>query len=102
MLKNTPVEFFEGIREILSKNAKIAYDILYSTPGLFPVRPKGAMYMMVGKWLLSFVQFLMRFLVFNWIVKITTRRRLHVFVCSLVKRFYYLLKLNQFSLLANV
>lgn len=48
ILDNTPAEFFEHVQKVLTLNAKIAYNTLAGVPGLKPVRPQGAMYMMVG------------------------------------------------------
>jgi len=47
ILKNTPPEFFSNVTRVCYKNAKIAHKKLRATPGLFPVMPSGAMYMMV-------------------------------------------------------
>uniref|UniRef100_A0A914XN64 Tyrosine aminotransferase n=1 Tax=Plectus sambesii TaxID=2011161 RepID=A0A914XN64_9BILA len=48
ILDNTPAEFFEHVRNVLTLNAKAAYNTLSAVPGLKPVRPQGAMYMMIG------------------------------------------------------
>lgn len=48
ILDETPVSFFEQIKKLLSSNAKTVYDYLSRVPGLRPVRPNGAMYMIIG------------------------------------------------------
>uniref|UniRef100_A0A914HW76 Tyrosine aminotransferase n=1 Tax=Globodera rostochiensis TaxID=31243 RepID=A0A914HW76_GLORO len=48
ILRDTPQSFFDNIKNLLSQNAQIVYDILARVPGLKPLRPQGAMYMMVG------------------------------------------------------
>lgn len=48
ILSNTPQSYFDGVIDILSKNARCAYDALSIVVGLKPVLPRGAMYMMVG------------------------------------------------------
>eukprot|EP00095_Tigriopus_kingsejongensis_P009478 maker-scaffold322_size207131-snap-gene-1.15 protein:Tk09478 transcript:maker-scaffold322_size207131-snap-gene-1.15-mRNA-1 annotation:"tyrosine aminotransferase" len=48
ILKNTPKSFFDDTINIIESNAKIAYSKLVKIPGLKPVMPSGAMYMMVG------------------------------------------------------
>ncbi|GBM82733.1 Tyrosine aminotransferase [Araneus ventricosus] len=48
ILKDTPETFFEDNIETVQRNANLAYSFLNDVPGLCPVMPKGAMYMMVG------------------------------------------------------
>lgn len=48
ILEKTPQKYFDGVIDILNKNAKLAYDILKDIRGLKPVMPAGAMYMMIG------------------------------------------------------
>jgi len=48
ILKETPETFFQNTLDIIEENAKIAYERLSTVPGLNPVMPDGAMYMMVG------------------------------------------------------
>ncbi|TMS36731.1 hypothetical protein L596_003825 [Steinernema carpocapsae] len=48
ILAETPQSFFDNIKSVLARNAQIVHDALSKVPGLKPVRPQGAMYMMVG------------------------------------------------------
>lgn len=48
ILKETPEEYFQYNRNVISRNAEIIYDILKDVPGLMPLKPQGAMYMMIG------------------------------------------------------
>ncbi len=48
ILKDTPVTFFHETLETIEANAKLAFERLSNVPGLHPVMPSGAMYMMVG------------------------------------------------------
>lgn len=48
ILENTPQSYFDGVIEILSENAMLAYGRLKLVSGLNPIMPNGAMYMMVG------------------------------------------------------
>lgn len=48
ILNDTPQGFFDECIEIVQKNAVLAYSLLNSIPGLRPIMPAGAMYMMVG------------------------------------------------------
>lgn len=48
ILENTPKSFFDGVISILSENAKVAYNMLKQVHALNPIKPNGAMYMMVG------------------------------------------------------
>ncbi|GIY31821.1 tyrosine aminotransferase [Caerostris extrusa] len=57
ILRDTPETFFEDNIETVQRNANLAYSILNDVPGLCPVMPKGAMYMMVGIQKTSFPKF---------------------------------------------
>uniref|UniRef100_A0A0N5AR10 Tyrosine aminotransferase n=1 Tax=Syphacia muris TaxID=451379 RepID=A0A0N5AR10_9BILA len=48
ILDKTPQSFFDNMRQKLEINANVAYSILSQIPGLYPVKPEGAMYMSVG------------------------------------------------------
>ncbi|GMT05858.1 hypothetical protein PENTCL1PPCAC_28032 [Pristionchus entomophagus] len=48
ILRDTPQSFFDNVKDVLSANASVVYNSLRMVPGLHPVRPSGAMYMMVG------------------------------------------------------
>lgn len=48
ILKNTPQKFYDELVETLQNHANIAYQMLKEIPGLTPIMPSGAMYMMVG------------------------------------------------------
>ncbi|CAG2120499.1 unnamed protein product, partial [Medioppia subpectinata] len=47
ILKNTPKHFFESTIHFLHANALLAYNALKEMPGLHPIMPSGAMYIMV-------------------------------------------------------
>ncbi|XP_067130747.1 tyrosine aminotransferase-like [Centruroides vittatus] len=47
ILNNTPQSFFDETIEIVNSNAKFAHSYLSKIPGLHPITPAGAMYMMV-------------------------------------------------------
>ncbi len=47
ILKETPQCFFDNTIKVIQRNAKLAYERLSQIPGLCPVMPSGAMYMMV-------------------------------------------------------
>ena len=47
ILKSTPKSFFDHTISFVKKNAETAFRKLRSVPGLMPVMPQGAMYMMV-------------------------------------------------------
>lgn len=47
ILSSTPPEFFSSAINLVHKNAKIAFKKLRGVPGLLPVMPSAAMYMMV-------------------------------------------------------
>lgn len=57
ILKKTPKEFFERTKNILSENAATAMNELEGVPGISPVRPNGAMYLMIGLNMDSFPEF---------------------------------------------
>jgi len=48
ILKETPASFFNETLDVIEANAKLAFEKLSQVPGLRPVMPSGAMYMMVG------------------------------------------------------
>lgn len=48
ILANTPAAFYEDTARRLQQHARIAFECLRQVPGLTPVMPQGAMYMMVG------------------------------------------------------
>ncbi|KFM66419.1 Tyrosine aminotransferase, partial [Stegodyphus mimosarum] len=48
ILKDTPQKFFNEVIISVKTNASIAYSVLSEIPGLMPIMPSGAMYMMVG------------------------------------------------------
>ena len=47
ILKDTPRSFYDDTLDTIEANAKIAFEKLSQVPGLRPVMPSGAMYMMV-------------------------------------------------------
>ncbi|CAK9798555.1 Tyrosine aminotransferase [Anthophora plagiata] len=47
ILKNTPQEFYDGTMTTLHNHSKLAYNCVIKVPGLKPIMPDGAMYMMV-------------------------------------------------------
>jgi tyrosine aminotransferase len=47
ILANTPKSFFDKTINVIQDNAKLAFKLLRVIPGLMPVMPQGAMYMMV-------------------------------------------------------
>merc|ERR1711936_271704 len=57
ILKNTPPSFFEKTIKTVKKNADLAFRKLRNTPGLIPIMPRGAMYMMVKMDMERFPQF---------------------------------------------
>lgn len=57
ILTKTPEDFFQHTREVLSCNAAIVMEELRESPGLTPIRPNGAMYLMVGLEMKSFPEF---------------------------------------------
>ena len=48
ILNNTPQSYFKEMISYVEENAEIAYNILAKIPSLKPIKPQGAMYMMVG------------------------------------------------------
>lgn len=48
ILKDTPEEFFQNSKNVIGDNADIVFEALSKVKGLKPVKPYGAMYMMVG------------------------------------------------------
>merc|ERR1712038_1480277 len=48
ILENTPAEFFDSTIATIQANAEFAYSAIEKNPGLKPVMPQGAMYMMIG------------------------------------------------------
>jgi tyrosine aminotransferase len=48
ILRDTPQSYFDNIKDVISKNAAIVFEVLSRVPGLRPLRPQGAMYGMVG------------------------------------------------------
>ncbi|XP_015112413.1 tyrosine aminotransferase [Diachasma alloeum] len=57
ILKNTPQRFYDDIIRILHNHSKLIYDLIEKVPGLKPIMPDGAMYMMVCIDLESFPEF---------------------------------------------
>ncbi|XP_034945668.1 tyrosine aminotransferase isoform X2 [Chelonus insularis] len=47
ILKNTPQKFFDNIIKTLYHHAQISYNFIKDIPGLKPIMPDGAMYMML-------------------------------------------------------
>ncbi|XP_026468474.1 tyrosine aminotransferase-like [Ctenocephalides felis] len=48
ILADTPQEYYDDLVLTLARHAKLAYEMLKDLPGLTPVMPQGAMYMMIG------------------------------------------------------
>jgi len=48
LFDNTPKEWFDANMAFIEGNAKLAFNTLSAIPGLKPIKPRGAMYMMVG------------------------------------------------------
>lgn len=48
ILNNTPAEFYQSTISFLKSNSEICFSELSTVPGLNPVMPSGAMYLMVG------------------------------------------------------
>jgi tyrosine aminotransferase len=57
ILEETPASFYQETLKTIEFNARLAFDRLKRVPGLKPVMPEGAMYMMVGMDLKSFPAF---------------------------------------------
>lgn len=47
ILSTTPQSYFDGVMEYLAENAEIVYEKLKNLPGIKPIKPAGAMYLMV-------------------------------------------------------
>lgn len=47
ILSTTPQSYYDGVMEYLSANAEIVYEKLNGLPGIKPIKPAGAMYLMV-------------------------------------------------------
>lgn len=61
ILQNTPQSFFDDTIGQVQQNAEIAFDKIKDCPGLHPIKPKGAMYMMVGIDMASYPEFATEF-----------------------------------------
>ncbi|RWS26003.1 Tyrosine aminotransferase-like protein [Leptotrombidium deliense] len=48
ILRNTPKTFFDSALRVIQENAAFVYNTFSRVPGLSPVKPTGAMYIMVG------------------------------------------------------
>uniref|UniRef100_A0A8C9T7N8 Tyrosine aminotransferase n=1 Tax=Scleropages formosus TaxID=113540 RepID=A0A8C9T7N8_SCLFO len=57
ILNSTPQEFYQDTIGFLKSNSEICFSALSSIPGLNPVRPSGAMYLMVGIEMENFPEF---------------------------------------------
>ncbi|CAL4116174.1 unnamed protein product, partial [Meganyctiphanes norvegica] len=57
ILAKTPKSFFEGTIQQIQDNAKMAYNLVSAVPGLHPIMPQGAMYMMVRVEMEKFPEF---------------------------------------------
>lgn len=57
ILQNTPQRFYVNKMMKIAYNAELAYGLLEKIPGLRPIKPKGAMYMMIGIDLDKFPEF---------------------------------------------
>jgi len=57
ILRDTPDEFFQRTRDILSENVDIVCRELADAPGVNPIRAQGAMYMMIRSDINSFPEF---------------------------------------------
>ncbi|CAO1379127.1 unnamed protein product [Diamesa tonsa] len=57
ILRNTPQSYFDNAMEKISNHAVTAYNLFKDIPGLNPIMPKGAMYMMIGIDFKRFPQF---------------------------------------------
>ncbi|XP_043937416.1 tyrosine aminotransferase [Protopterus annectens] len=57
IMNSTPKKFFSSTLSFMKANADICYEALSTVPGLRPVRPSGAMYLMVGIDIESFPEF---------------------------------------------
>lgn len=57
ILRNTPQEFFDDTTKRVHQHALVAFNLLRDAPGLNPIMPKGAFYMMIGINLKNFPEF---------------------------------------------
>ena len=57
ILEEVPQSFYRDTLKVIEFNARLAFDRLKTIPGLKPVMPEGAMYMMVGIDINSFPKF---------------------------------------------
>lgn len=57
ILRNTPQKFYDDVANTLHTHSKLAYNCISKIPGLKPIMPGGAMYMMVYIDLSSFPEF---------------------------------------------
>ncbi|KAM8775618.1 tyrosine aminotransferase [Rhynchonycteris naso] len=57
ILNSTPQEFYQNTMSFLKSSADLCYGALAAIPGLRPVRPSGAMYLMVGIEMENFPEF---------------------------------------------
>ncbi|XP_057204633.1 tyrosine aminotransferase [Triplophysa rosa] len=57
ILNNTPMEFYQSTVSFLKSNSEICFSELSTVPGLNPVMPSGAMYIMVGIEMEQFPEF---------------------------------------------
>ncbi|KAH3772763.1 tyrosine aminotransferase-like isoform X2 [Dreissena polymorpha] len=58
ILKNTPRSFYSDTLEFIESNAKLCHETISKIPGLKPVMPQGAMYMMIGIDMAHFPEYL--------------------------------------------
>lgn len=49
ILRNVPQKFYDELVETLQSHANIAHQMLQEIPGLMPIMPAGAMYLMARK-----------------------------------------------------
>ncbi|OXA65128.1 tyrosine aminotransferase [Folsomia candida] len=61
ILRNTPKSFFDETIATVQENAEIAFEKLQLCPGLHPVKPQGAMYMMIGIEMRRYPEFVTEF-----------------------------------------
>lgn len=47
ILATTPQSYYDNVMQLLAENATIVYDKLSNLPGIKPIKPSGAMYLMV-------------------------------------------------------
>ncbi|XP_060552086.1 tyrosine aminotransferase-like isoform X2 [Ruditapes philippinarum] len=58
ILKDTPKSFYTDTLTFIESNAKLFYEKISKIPGLTPVMPQGAMYMMIGIKMEHFTEYL--------------------------------------------